>query len=84
MTIEFPAEESLQTEMDRIALTQALADVEVANARVLLLTQRMLDLEDALAIAHRELRMLGNPQKTKAFSAYRRLADARVRRKRTS
>jgi len=74
--------ETLEQAMDRISLAQALADVEAANARVLVLTRRMLELEDALNTARRELRMLGNPQRTKAFSAYRRLADARVRRKR--
>jgi len=57
---------SLEQELDRVSLTQALIDTEAATARVIDLTERLIDARtqindlrkeiDALRIEHHELR----------------------------
>ena len=41
--VAVPSEQALQQSLDRLSLTQALLDVEVANARVLDLTARLVE-----------------------------------------
>ena len=45
----------LNSELDRLSLTQALLDFEVANARVTDLTQRLMDAADEIAALKGEL-----------------------------
>jgi len=52
------AERELAAELDRLSLAQALRDVEVANARVADLTQRLITAGDELLSARRELAAL--------------------------
>jgi hypothetical protein len=49
---------AIQEELDRLSLHQALLDVEIANARVVDLTKRLLDLHDELARKTWELEAL--------------------------
>lgn len=48
----------LERELDRLSLTQALRDFEVANARVVDLTQRLIAATNDLVAVRRELDML--------------------------
>lgn len=48
----------LEHELDRLSLAQALRDFDVANARVVDLTQRLIAAGDELAEARRELEEL--------------------------
>lgn len=53
--IESEAERALAAELDRLSLAQALRDAEVANARVVDLTQRLIGAGDELLATRREL-----------------------------
>jgi len=64
-------EEQLGREMDRISLEQALKDVEIANARVTDLTQRVIELQQALTAANDDLRLLGGINRTRVFGHLR-------------
>jgi hypothetical protein len=64
-------EEQLGREMDRISLEQALKDVEIANARVTDLTQRVIELQQALKAANDDLRLLGGINRTRLFAHLR-------------
>jgi predicted ATPase len=50
-----PGDDDVEREIDRLSLAQALLDVDVANARVTDLTQRLITLTDELASHEREL-----------------------------
>jgi len=52
------AERELSAELDRLSLSQALRDVEVATARVADLTQRLIGTGDELLSCRRELAAL--------------------------
>lgn len=47
--------DTLQAQLDRLSLEQALRDVDVANARVADLTQRLIGLGDELLAARSDL-----------------------------
>jgi predicted nucleic acid-binding Zn-ribbon protein len=47
--------EELDRELDRLSLEQAIRDFEIANARVIDLTQRLIDLADEVAILREQL-----------------------------
>jgi predicted ATP-grasp superfamily ATP-dependent carboligase len=74
---------SLEQELDRVSLTQALIDTEAATARVIDLTERLVDARmqinalrketDALRIEHHELR---NEHEAMQQSAAFRLATS--------
>lgn len=74
---------SLEQELDRVSLTQALIDTEAATARVIDLTERLIDARtqindlrkemDALRIEHHELR---NEHEAMQHSAAFRLATS--------
>ncbi|MFP5376771.1 MAG: hypothetical protein ACLGIO_08330 [Acidimicrobiia bacterium] len=53
-----PPPDGLEREMDRLSLAQALLDVEVANARVVDLTHRLITAGQELATARRDLEAL--------------------------
>lgn len=55
---ESEAQRELTAELDRLSLAQALRDVEVANARVADLTQRLIGAGDELVSTRRELDQL--------------------------
>jgi chromosome segregation ATPase len=50
-----PSSAELSRELDRLSLTQALVDFEVANARVTDLTQRLVDAANEIAALKAEL-----------------------------
>jgi hypothetical protein len=50
-----PAEDSLQQEMDALSLERTLADFEIANARVLDLTKRLVESDHLIAELQGEL-----------------------------
>ena len=54
-TSEPTEETSLKQEIDRLSLEQALRDFEVANARVVDLTQRLISSNDKVISMQREL-----------------------------
>ena len=53
-----PTPSALERELDRLSLNQALLDVEVANARVVDLTQRLIGAGQELVAVRRELEAL--------------------------
>lgn len=53
-----PSPTDLERELDRLSLNQALLDVEVANARVVDLTQRLIGAGQELVAVRRELEVL--------------------------
>ena len=57
-TSEPTKEASLTEEIDRLSLEQALRDFEIANARVVDLTQRLISSNDKIVSTQRELDML--------------------------
>lgn len=76
---EAESAETIQLEMDRLSLNQALIDFEIANARVIDLTHRLLEAEavaarlqgelDDLSKAHQEMRKVH--ELMKSSQAYR-------------
>ena len=78
------ADTSLTEDLDRLALTQALHDVDVANARVMDLTQRLIGAGRELAALREELASLqrehddlrtrhGQMQRSRAFKLANRI-----------
>ena len=65
----------LSHELDRLSLTQALLDFEVANARVTDLTQRLIEASEEIAALRAELDRR-TAQLTELDQAHRRMAES--------
>ena len=53
-----PVNDEIKEEVDRLSLDQALVDVEIANARVIDLTQRLLESRQEIAILQSQVERL--------------------------
>ena len=67
----------LNSELDRLSLTQALLDFEVANARVTDLTRRLMDAADEIAALKAELDRR-NADLLEAQKVYRRMVESKT------
>ena len=65
----------LSRELDRLSLTQALLDFEVANARVTDLTQRLIEASNEIAALRAELDRR-TAQLNEVDQAHRRMAES--------
>ena len=65
----------LSHELDRLSLTQALLDFEVANARVTDLTQRLIEASNEIAALRSELDRR-TAQLTEVDQAHQRMAES--------
>lgn len=67
----------LSHELDRLSLTQALVDFEVANARVTDLTQRLVDAANEIAALRAELDRR-SADLVEAQEAHRRMVESKT------
>jgi TRAP-type mannitol/chloroaromatic compound transport system substrate-binding protein len=73
-----PSPEELSAQMDAINLEQALIDVEVANARVLDLTARLVESSARVSQLHDELTKLRAESEIVAVAAETQVAELRA------
>lgn len=74
---EIRVADDLTSELDRLSLTQALLDFEVANARVIDLTQRLMDAADEIAALKAELDRR-NADLLEAQKAHREMVESKT------